>query len=67
MHSYSVIFDRLTPVDDVPDDLRFVSEDKGTAFPWIMDNIDFETFPLRDVLEDGRSVFDEFNDFVGLS
>ena len=67
MHNYKVIFDRTIPVDDIPNDIRFVSESRGTAFPWIMDNVDFDTFPLEDVLEDGRSVFDEFNDFVELS
>ena len=64
MHNYSVVFDRSVPVDDIPDDIRFVSDSKDTAFPWILDNVDFDTFPIQNVLEDGRSVLEEFNDFV---
>jgi hypothetical protein len=65
MNVYTVKYDHTIPADEFPDDFEISAASREIAFEEIREEIMCDPFPLEDVLENGESVFDEFDEYIG--
>ena len=67
---FKLIFDRSIPVEDeeIPDDIIVKAETKELGIDLLLEEINSVdpegVFPIEDVLCDGMSILDEFNDKI---
>jgi hypothetical protein len=62
--TYTVKYDRSIPVEEIPEDFSIEATCRENAFALLREELMCDEFPLEDVLEDGESVFDEFNEYI---
>ena len=65
---FKLTFDHTAPVDDVPDDIIVHADTMEDGFYLLASEratVDFnDCCPIEDVFCNGRSVLDEFNDYL---